>query len=424
MLALGFLSLLAAAIAAVALGGLFTLRAKTRESAADTQLSRLANEVGLQALLCRRYEKDFFLSAGNPDLQQEPVQQWHMASIALRESIKVFEEAAVSDADRQLASRWREAWRAYVLGFGRVEIAISDARIRSPEDAVATFAPSQANIQTLTDEAVATAHAKGLSAEQTSRDLEAASTWTVWQILLITSLVLVISVVCALLFPAWLVRPIGVLHSAALRLSQGDLTARAGLRREDELGLLAQRFDAMAETIQRSTHELQTQYAAAEDARALAEDARAKVAEQLALIEAQRATISEMSIPILPLSSSTLVMPLVGDLDGARLELAQMRALSSIETMGAHYLILDITGVPVVDTMVAKGILMIVQTVRLLGCQVILAGIRPEVAQTIVSLGIDLQDIVTLATLQSSVVYTIQHSTALAGPARGMSLAH
>jgi hypothetical protein len=136
--ALGFLSLLAAGIAAVALTGLFTLRAQTRASAADIQMSRLANEISLQALLCRRYEKDFFLNAGAPDRQQEPVQQWHISSIALREAIKVFEENATSDADRQLAGNWRDAWREYVLSFGRIEIAISDERIRSPQDAVST----------------------------------------------------------------------------------------------------------------------------------------------------------------------------------------------------------------------------------------------------------------------------------------------
>lgn len=407
LLALGFLSLLSIAIAIVALQGLFALRTETRTSATDIKLSRLANEIGLQALLCRRYEKDFFLSAGNPSSQQAPVQQWHMASINLREAIKVFEEAATSDEDRKLAGDWRDTWREYVLGFGRVEIAISAGQIQSPQDAIDTFEPYQANIQSLTDQAVATAQRKGASAEQASSNLENSSTRAGTGVALIAAFGVLISIAGSLLFPSWLIRPINALNDAALRLSRGDLSARVGLRREDELGALAQRFDEMADTIQRNTSDLQAQYDTAAAARAAAEEAHAKIAEQLGLIEAQQAQISEMSVPILPLTNSTLVMPLVGTLDSARLLQAQERALGSIQDMRARHLILDITGVPIVDTLVARGFLQIVQATQLLGCRVVLVGIRPEVAQTLVSLGIDLRGITTAGTLQSGVAYTL-----------------
>jgi rsbT co-antagonist protein RsbR len=104
------------------------------------------------------------------------------------------------------------------------------------------------------------------------------------------------------------------------------------------------------------------------------------------------------------------VMPLVGALDSARIGQAQERALATIQAMGARHLILDITGVPVVDTLVAKGILQIVQSTRLLGCKVVLAGIRPEVAQAIVGLGIDLQGVNTQGTLQGGVAYTLRQA--------------
>lgn len=151
--------------------------------------------------------------------------------------------------------------------------------------------------------------------------------------------------------------------------------------------MLAQSFDSMAETVQRNTADLEAQYADAQAARAIAEEARHKIAGQLAMIEEQRATISEMSVPILPLTDTALIMPLVGALDGARLGQARERALHAIEQASAQHLVLDITGVPVVDTEVAQGLVQVVQAAQLLGCKVVLVGIRPEVAQAIVGLG-------------------------------------
>ncbi len=116
----------------------------------------------------------------------------------------------------------------------------------------------------------------------------------------------------------------------------------------------------------------------------------------------QRDFIREMSVPVLPISADTLVMPLVGALDSARLVHIQEQALGHLETSRARHLLLDITGVPVVDTQVAQGLIRVVQAARLLGASVVLVGIRPEVAQSIVGLGIDLSGIRTHSTLQSA----------------------
>jgi rsbT co-antagonist protein RsbR len=117
-----------------------------------------------------------------------------------------------------------------------------------------------------------------------------------------------------------------------------------------------------------------------------------------------------MSVPILPLNDSTLVLPLVGALDSTRMQQAQERALQAIENASARYLLLDITGVPLVDTLVAQGLLQIVQTASLLGCAVVLVGIRPEVAQAVVGLGLDLRRVATQGTLQSGIAYTLRRS--------------
>jgi rsbT co-antagonist protein RsbR len=131
-------------------------------------------------------------------------------------------------------------------------------------------------------------------------------------------------------------------------------------------------------------------------------------AEQEALLTAnqlQAATIRELSVPVLPVTAETLVMPLIGDLDDERLKLAQLQALERIEQSGARRLLLDITGVPIVDTFVAQGLVHTVQAARLLGAEVALVGVRPEVAQAIVNLGVDLGPLRTYADLRTALSY-------------------
>jgi rsbT co-antagonist protein RsbR len=137
---------------------------------------------------------------------------------------------------------------------------------------------------------------------------------------------------------------------------------------------------------------------------ALAE-VQARADEQARLLaenEQQRATILEMSVPVLPVSPDTLVMPLVGAMDSGRLRQLHEQALHALERSTARRLLLDITGVPVVDSQVAQGLIVAVQAGRLLGAEVMLVGIRPEVAQAIVGLGLDLRSIRTFSDLQTA----------------------
>jgi rsbT co-antagonist protein RsbR len=128
-------------------------------------------------------------------------------------------------------------------------------------------------------------------------------------------------------------------------------------------------------------------------------DAQARLLDE---VQQQRILLRELSVPVIPISESTLIMPLVGALDSTRLQQIQEQALRALEHKSARYLVLDITGVPVVDSQVAQGLLSVVQAARLLGAQVLLVGIRPEVAQAIVGLGLDLREIYTASDLQSA----------------------
>jgi anti-anti-sigma regulatory factor len=119
----------------------------------------------------------------------------------------------------------------------------------------------------------------------------------------------------------------------------------------------------------------------------------------------QRSLIEELSTPILPISDAILIMPLVGTIDSARAELIMETMLASIGQHGARFMIVDITGIPVVDTDIAQHLIRSALAVQLLGAEFILAGIRPEVAQTMVGLGIDFRAISTHISLQHGFAY-------------------
>jgi rsbT co-antagonist protein RsbR len=135
-------------------------------------------------------------------------------------------------------------------------------------------------------------------------------------------------------------------------------------------------------------------------------DLSARAAEQARLLaetEQQRSAIRALSMPILPISQTTLAAPLIGAFDAQRLAELQQQMLQAIERSGAKTLVLDITGIPAVDREVALGILRVAQAVRLMGARIVLAGIRPEVAQAIVSLGVNLEELQTAATFQDGI---------------------
>jgi anti-anti-sigma factor len=119
------------------------------------------------------------------------------------------------------------------------------------------------------------------------------------------------------------------------------------------------------------------------------------------IIATQRRLINELSTPIIPVSDSVLVVPLIGTIDSLRAAQVTQSLLEAVGQQNAQVLIVDITGVSVVDTNVLHHLLQTARAVRLLGATVLLVGIAPEVAQTIVQLGVDLSSIVTRSTLQA-----------------------
>lgn len=138
-----------------------------------------------------------------------------------------------------------------------------------------------------------------------------------------------------------------------------------------------------------------------------AEEERARLQDEI--IQMQAVTLAELSTPFIPINDQVIVMPLVGTVDSARAQQIMTTLLEGISSSRAQVAIIDITGVRVIDTQVANALVRAAQATRLLGAQVILTGISPEVAQTLVQLGVDLSGVITQGSLQKGIAYaTVQ----------------
>ncbi|MCJ8008509.1 STAS domain-containing protein [Lederbergia wuyishanensis] len=117
----------------------------------------------------------------------------------------------------------------------------------------------------------------------------------------------------------------------------------------------------------------------------------------------QKIALQELSAPLIPVFEKISIMPLVGTIDTERARLIMENLLNGVVNHRADVVLIDITGVPVVDTMVAHHIIQAADAVRLVGAKCMIVGIRPEIAQTIVNLGIDLDQIITTSTLRKGI---------------------
>jgi rsbT co-antagonist protein RsbR len=113
----------------------------------------------------------------------------------------------------------------------------------------------------------------------------------------------------------------------------------------------------------------------------------------------QQKELLELSTPVVRLWDNILALPLIGTLDSARTQVVMQNLLQAIVDTRSDYAIIDITGVPVVDTLVAQHLLKTVSAARLMGADCLISGIRPQIAQTIIHLGVDLSEVTTKATL-------------------------
>jgi rsbT co-antagonist protein RsbR len=175
-----------------------------------------------------------------------------------------------------------------------------------------------------------------------------------------------------------------------MRVAALDYTTRAPVRDDDTV------FDALAVGLNMLIDELMAE-----------QEKRARLQEDI--IQAQAAALRELSTPLIPVSDDVLAMPLIGAVDSTRARDVLDKLLTGLGASRAHTVILDITGVPLVDTQVANVLIRAAQAAQLLGAQVVLTGMRPEVAQTVVGLGINLDSLVTRSSLQTGIAYAMSY---------------
>jgi rsbT co-antagonist protein RsbR len=212
-------------------------------------------------------------------------------------------------------------------------------------------------------------------------------------------------------------QPQPMLDQTLAELAQGQM--RAGLDRTDALALLDAQRDAIYRAIEQADLPAPEAMAATKVLEGLThQSARVTIdlhhrgvidsLREASVAQVQlREAIQELSNPIIPLYNGVLAVPLVGRVDSARAQALTEALLEAIAREQAEIVLLDITGVAVVDTGVANHLMQTARAAGLLGSQVVLVGISAEIAQTLVQLGLDLGQLVTLSNLQSGIEYAL-----------------
>ena len=145
------------------------------------------------------------------------------------------------------------------------------------------------------------------------------------------------------------------------------------------------------------------------------------------LITRQQQELLELSTPVVKLWEGVLALPIIGTLDSARTQVVMENLLQTVVSTNSRFAIIDITGVPTVDTLVAQHLLKTITAARLMGAECIISGVRPQIAQTIVHLGINLEDVMTRASLADAFALalhlsgrTVVRKAAVAAESRGI----
>lgn len=193
--------------------------------------------------------------------------------------------------------------------------------------------------------------------------------------------------------------------AAEAAIANGSWQGRLALQRPDGTQLPCQ---VSVVTLYADSGEPQGFVAVARD---MSEQQRAQEEREILqqqIIDTQSQMVRELSTPLIPIADQVVIMPLIGTIDSARAQMVMETLLEGIAQYQAELAILDITGVSAVDTQVAQALIQAARAVNLLGAQVMLTGIQPQIAQTLVQLGVDLGQIHTRGTLQAAIVEALR----------------
>jgi rsbT co-antagonist protein RsbR len=207
-------------------------------------------------------------------------------------------------------------------------------------------------------------------------------------------------------------RPLQKLVVGTTELAQGNYDVTVDQRDGSEIGQLAVAFNQMTSTLKAQQTEVARQQTALAERNQALEQSLHEVQAANTARDAMAATIRQLSVPVIPILSNVLLVPLVGEIDEARAQVFMQRLLDSVVKQRARLAILDVSGVPVVDQAVARWLLDAVEAARLIGAESVLVGIGPEMAEALVAIDIDLSRFSVQANLMSAVEYAVRSTTA------------
>ncbi|MEM8531122.1 MAG: STAS domain-containing protein [Chloroflexota bacterium] len=376
---------------------------ETRErNLVASQAQRVASEM----LRARRLEKDYFIalnSAAPRVSPEEQFQRWEVAYEDLGDALQGMEIYMQTPEEAALYASWQETYNRYLQAFEIVQqrpsVASGTAQIAN--ESMNAFDDM---LSELTEETRSFADQKVNEADQAWVDLLAQERRTIPAIIGIGALAIILTSVIGGGMARWLPRPLLALTKQAERVADGNLNVRVDdIAGNHEVGRLGRAFNHMTEQLSAQQAAIATRTTELEQANtqqhALVEQLQKSLEEQETLDQ----TVRELSVPTIPILPGVLVVPLVGAFDERRAQNLQNRVLSTTEQQRIAHVLLDVTGVPVIDTQVAQMIIHITNSLQLLGAQPSLIGIRPEVAQTLIHLGIKFEHLSIYADLQSAI---------------------
>jgi anti-anti-sigma regulatory factor/HAMP domain-containing protein len=182
------------------------------------------------------------------------------------------------------------------------------------------------------------------------------------------------SIVIAILFSRNITSPLRSLSERAGRLAEGDLDTEITAGGRDELSALAKDFERMRRSIKE-------------------------------LVDRQTASIEALAVPLIPVADDVIVLPLVGELDPERMQRVRATLIEGIHEYKARCAIIDITGIPSLDSVVASALGRAASGARMLGAEIVITGMRPEIAKELADLDIRMDGVVMRRSLQSGISY-------------------
>lgn len=374
--------------------------------------ARLVNEVGLpaveiaaslQATLYRyRINQWEHVSTSDPALREQLLAQQRGLRKLMDEQLIQYSKLAIGEVERRALRLLEQRWGGFASRYEQLAISAGPgadlaARTAVIEPLYLATAEAAAKLRQLSRQHAVEATALSAEAYDTGRSVAIAA----------LAIALMFNAVVGFSLALDISDGLKALRGATQRVTAGDLCVRVPSESEDELGALGRDFQQMTAALLAKEAEVARQQAAlvlrAEEAD------QATLAIERSLQERDRliATVRAMASPVLPVHPGVVIAPLIGLVDHERADDFRRTLLSAVERQRSRSVIIDVTGLAVIDAFVARALLDVAVSLRLLGARTILVGIRPELAQTLVSVGVNLEGLVTLADLQSGVRYAI-----------------